>query len=151
MKQTNHLSVWGMIFLSLVIFGCAKESDNVVTASDWVEIRFDRQGNGSPTLVFVHGWANDRSVWEAQVAHFSRKYEVVNIDLPSFGVSGNKRQHFTIGSFGEDVATVIKKLNLEQVVLIGFSTCACHAARCSQNWLEGVSSGCSEMAQRRLY
>jgi len=121
MKETSHLSVWGMIFLSLVIFGCAKESDNVVTASDGVEIRFDRQGNGSPTLVFVHGWANDRSVWEAQVAHFSEKYEVVNIDLPSLGVSGDNRQHFTIASFGEDVATVIKKLNLEQVVLIGFS------------------------------
>ena len=121
MKQTNHLLGWGVIFLSLMVFGCAKESDNVVTASDGVEIRFDRQGSGSPTLVFVHGWANDRTVWEAQVAHFSEKYEVINIDLPSFGVSGNNRQHFTIASFGEDVATAIKKLNLEQVVLIGFS------------------------------
>ncbi len=110
-----------MIFLSLMIFGCAKEAENVVTSSDGVEIRFDRQGNSSPTLIFVHGWANNRSVWEAQVAHFSEKYKVVNIDLPGFGDSGNNRQHFTIGSFGEDVATVIRKLNLEQVVLIGFS------------------------------
>lgn len=121
MKQTNHLLGWGMIFLSLMIFGCAKEADNVVTSSDGVEIRFDQQGNGSPTLIFVHGWGNNRSVWEAQVAHFSEKYKVVNIDLPGFGESGNSRQHFTIGSFGEDVATVIRKLNLEQVVLIGFS------------------------------
>jgi len=121
MKQTNHLLGWGVIFLSLMISACAKEADNVVTSSDGVEIRFDRQGNGSPTLVFVHGWANNRSIWEAQLAHFSEKYEVVNIDLPGFGDSGNNRQYFTIGSFGEDVATVISKLNLEQVVLIGFS------------------------------
>ena len=121
MKQTNHLFGWGIIFLSLMIFGCVKEAKNVVTSSDGVEIHFDRQGDGSPTLIFVHGWANDRSIWEAQVAHFSEKYKVVNIDLPGFGESGNNRQHFTIGSFGEDVATVIRKLNLEQVVLIGFS------------------------------
>jgi len=121
MKQTNHLLGWGIIFLSLMIFGCVKEAKNAVTSSDGVEIHFDRQGDGSPTLIFIHGWANDRSIWEAQVAHFSEKYTVVNIDLPGFGESGNNRQHFTIRSFGEDVATVIRKLNLEQVVLIGFS------------------------------
>ena len=97
------------------------EADTVATSSDGVEIRFDQQGDGSPTLIFVHGWGNNRSIWEAQVAHFSEQYKVVNIDLPSFGESGNNRQVFTIGSFGEDVATVIRKLNLKQVVLIGFS------------------------------
>ena len=121
MNQVNHVLGWGVIFLSLMIFGCAKEADNFITASDGVEIRFDQQGNGSPTLIFVHGWSNNRSIWETQVAHFSEKYKVINIDLPGFGESGNNRQHFTIGSFGEDVATVIRKLNLEQVVLIGFS------------------------------
>lgn len=110
-----------MIFLSLMIFGCAMDANNAVTSSDGVEIRFDRQGDGSPALIFVHGWGNNRSVWAAQVDRFSEEYEVVNIDLPGFGESGNNRQVFTIGSFGEDVATVIRKLDLEQVVLIGFS------------------------------
>jgi len=107
--------------MSLITSGCATEADNVVVASDGVEIHFDRQGDGSPILVFVHGWSNNRSVWEAQVAHFSKKYKVVNIDLPGFGKSGNNRQHFTTGAFGEDVATVVEKLELDQVILIGFS------------------------------
>ena len=121
MKQSNHPLGLGMMILSLMIFGCEMDADSVVASSDGVEVRFDRQGDGSPTLIFVHGWGNNRSVWEAQVARFSEKYEVVNIDLPGFGESGNNRQVFTIESFGEDVATVIRKLNLEQVVLIGFS------------------------------
>lgn len=121
MKATNQLLGWSMICLFLTIFGCAKDASNAVTSSDGVEIHFDRQGDGSPTLIFVHGWGNDRSVWKAQVAHFSRKYEVINIDLPSFGDSGNNRENFTIVSFGGDIATVIGKLNLEQAVLIGFS------------------------------
>ncbi len=121
MKQTNHLLGWGMIFLSLMIFGCAKEADNVVTSSDGVEIRFDQQGNGSPTLIFVHGWGNNRSIWDAQVFHFSEKYKVITVDLPGFGGSGNNRQRWTMASFGEDVATVINQLGLDQVVLVGFS------------------------------
>lgn len=102
-------------------YGCSKGTDEAVTASDGVEIRLDRQGEGEPTLIFVHGWAGDRSSWNAQVAHFSRKYEVVTVDLPSFGESGNNRERFTMASFGEDIATVIQKLNLDQAVLIGHS------------------------------
>ena len=94
---------------------------DAVTSSDGVEIRFDRHGGGNPTLIFVHGWGNDRSIWDAQVAHFSRNYEVINIDLPGFGESGNNREEFTIASFGGDIAAIVRALNLEQAVLIGFS------------------------------
>ena len=94
---------------------------DAVTSSDGVEIRFDRQGGGNPTLIFVHGWANDRSIWDAQAAHFSRNYEVINVDLPGFGDSGNNREEFTIASFGGDIAAIVQALNLEQAVLVGFS------------------------------
>jgi pimeloyl-ACP methyl ester carboxylesterase len=55
------------------------------------------------------------------MAHFSKKYRVIAVDLPGFGESGNNRTNWTMASFGEDVAAVIKKLNLKQVVLVGFS------------------------------
>ena len=96
-------------------------TDSSVNASDGVEIHFDRRGHGSPTLIFVHGWANDRSVWDAQASYFSEQYEVINLDLPGFGESGSNREAFTIASFGQDVATIIERLGLEQVVLVGFS------------------------------
>lgn len=94
---------------------------NAITSSDGVEIRFDRQGFGNPTLIFVHGWGNDRSIWDAQATHFSRNYEVINVDLPGFGNSGSNREKFTIASFGGDIAAIVRVLKLEQVVLIGFS------------------------------
>lgn len=90
-------------------------------APDGVEIRFNAQGYGNPALVFVHGWANNRSIWDDQVGHFSEKYTVVAIDLPGFGVSGKNRQNSTMRLFGLDVATVIRHLDLEHVVLVGFS------------------------------
>lgn len=94
---------------------------NRVIASDGVEIRFDRRGHGSPTLIFVHGWANDRSVWDTQASYFSDQYEVINLDLPGFGESGSNRKAFTIAAFGQDVVTIIEELGLEQAVLVGFS------------------------------
>jgi pimeloyl-ACP methyl ester carboxylesterase len=121
MKATRILLGWSVICLSLIAFGCSNSTGEAVTASDGVEISFDRRGEGKPTLIFVHGWANNRSVWDAQIAHFSRKYEVINVDLPGFGESGNNREKFTIASYSDDLATVIHEFNLEQAVLIGFS------------------------------
>ncbi|MFC1682797.1 alpha/beta fold hydrolase, partial [Candidatus Zixiibacteriota bacterium] len=117
----REISIRFDIGANVVILSCAMQGEKVVTSSDGVEIRFDIQGEGRPALVFIHGWANNRSIWDAQVSHFSERYKVVNIDLPGYGESGNNRSNWTIASFGEDVATVIKEMNLEQVVLVGFS------------------------------
>ena len=121
MKRKILFSVCCIISLVVIIYGCTNEPDNVAISSDGVKISFDIQGEGNPALVFVHGWSNNRSIWDAQVAHFSQKYKVIAVDLPGFGESGNNRQKWTMASYGEDVATVINKLSLDQVVLIGFS------------------------------
>jgi pimeloyl-ACP methyl ester carboxylesterase len=121
MKRKIQFLVCYIIILVVIIYGCTVEPDNVAISSDGVKISFDIQGKGVPAIIFVHGWANNRSIWEEQVAHFSQKYKVIAVDLPGFGESGNNRQKWTMESFGKDVATVINKLDLDQVVLVGFS------------------------------
>lgn len=121
MKRKNlFLGCW---FIALILFsiGCTKKPDNVALSSDGVKISFDQQGKGKPAIIFIHGWANTKSVWDEQMTHFSGKYRVIAVDLPGFGESGYNRTNWTMESFGEDVAAVIKKLNLKQVVLVGFS------------------------------
>jgi pimeloyl-ACP methyl ester carboxylesterase len=92
-----------------------------IKSSDGVQLSYQVTGNGHPTLVFVHGWCCDKSYWEPQVAHFSQKFRVVTIDLAGHGQSGTERNRWTMTAFGEDVATVVNHLALEQVVLIGHS------------------------------
>jgi pimeloyl-ACP methyl ester carboxylesterase len=121
MKRRKFRSLYCVIALILLAFGCAGESDNIVISSDGVRISFDQQGDGDPTLIFIHGWANNKGIWEAQMSHFSQKYRVVAVDLPGFGESGYNRTDWTMAAFGEDVLAVIEKLNPERVVLIGFS------------------------------
>lgn len=90
-------------------------------SSDGVEISYHKKGKGKPALVFVHGWTNNKSIWDAQVAHFSEKYKVVTIDLAGHGASGYNRNKWSMTAFGDDVVDVIHKLKLKQVVLVGFS------------------------------
>jgi pimeloyl-ACP methyl ester carboxylesterase len=52
---------------------------------------------------------------------FSRQFKVVAIDLAGHGDSSRNREKWTIQSYGDDVAAVVKKLDLKRVILIGHS------------------------------
>ena len=120
MKQINPFYTYITIIL-FVINGCKSEPITTINSFDGVSINFDNEGIGEPAIILVHGWSNTRSIWDAQVSHFSEKYQVISVDLPGFGKSGNNRSEWTIGAFGEDISAVIKKLDLKKVVLVGFS------------------------------
>jgi pimeloyl-ACP methyl ester carboxylesterase len=93
----------------------------VVPAKDGVPIHYAVQGKGEPALVFVHCWSCDRNLWEHQVAVFAKKRQVVTIDLPGHGESGQGRKTWSIEGYADDVNTVITKLNLKRVILVGSS------------------------------
>ena len=96
-------------------------SSGTAVSTDGVPIHYQVQGTGTPALVLVHGWSCDSSYWKAQVDCFSKKYKVVTIDLAGHGKSGLEREEWTIEAFGRDVDLVVKKLDLNRVVLVGHS------------------------------
>jgi pimeloyl-ACP methyl ester carboxylesterase len=100
------------------------DSENKVhwaTSTDGVRIAYEVRGGGSLALVFVHGWSCNRSFWAGQMEPFSKQFEVVAVDLAGHGDSGRNREKWTIQSYGDDVAAVVKKLDLKKVILIGHS------------------------------
>jgi len=110
-----------LMLLSFALAGCSGKDENQVRSFDGVKISYDVQGTGQPVLVFVHGWSCSKEYWKEQVAHFVKKHKVVTIDLAGHGQSGRSRKDYTVESFGKDVASVVKKLNLDQAILIGHS------------------------------
>ena len=92
-----------------------------VKSADGVSVAYQVKGSGSPALVFVHGWSCDKSYWEPQTSHFSKKHKVVTVDLGGHGESGLERENWTVDAFAADVAAVVNKLDLKKVVLIGHS------------------------------
>jgi len=99
----------------------AKPASEVVNSSDGIPIHYSVAGKGDPALVFIHCWGCNRNFWENQVAEFSKTNRVVTIDLPGHGESGAGRTNWSIESYGDDVKTVVTKLGLKRVVLVGSS------------------------------
>jgi pimeloyl-ACP methyl ester carboxylesterase len=93
----------------------------MLNSFDGTPIAYEVRGTGSPAVVFVHGWSCDRTYWEPQLTYFSKKYTVVAIDLGGHGASGIGREGWTIESFGKDVAAVVRKIGLKDVILVGHS------------------------------
>jgi pimeloyl-ACP methyl ester carboxylesterase len=98
----------------------ANEIQNEIQ-SDGNLIHYEVQGSSDQTLLFIHGWSNNLHVWDEQIKVFSENYRVVAVDLPGFGASKDNRHAWTMESFGADVAAVINHLDLDQVILVGFS------------------------------
>ena len=105
----------------ILLLAFAFPSSEVVNASDGVPIHYSVEGKGEPALVFIHCWGCNRGFWENQVAEFSKTNRVVTIDMPGHGESGLGRKNWSIESYGDDVKTVVNKLGLKRVVLVGSS------------------------------
>jgi pimeloyl-ACP methyl ester carboxylesterase len=106
----------------VVLLACRPQAPaQTATSADGVSIHYEKNGSGTPALVFVHGWCCDGTYWLNQVPYLSDRHTVVTIDLAGHGKSGMSRKSYTMGAFAEDVVPVVGELHLDQVVLIGHS------------------------------
>lgn len=129
----NRFLIRSLIFsITIILTSCGGASvfnstddllpvDTMLTANDGVKIAVSTHGEGPLTLVFVPGWCIDQTYWEEQIYIFSQNYKTVTLDLPGFGKSGKDRKLYSIESFASDIALIIDKLQLENVVLVGHS------------------------------
>ena len=120
MKKARAIFI-GSLIVMLLIFSCKNEPIKHIKSHDGVNISFDNEGKGKPTIILVHGWSNTKDIWKDQLTHFSKKYQVIAVDLPGFGESGNNRTDWSMQAYGNDISNIINNLNLKEVVLVGFS------------------------------
>ncbi len=118
------------VLLIFCAFGCQPTNnsfDNNPTMSNQsftnqdTKIEYDICGAGDVTVLLIHGWCIDRSFWDKQREVLCEQYQVVTLDLPGHGNSGKNRSSWSIEEYGQDVASLIDKLNLNNVVLVGHS------------------------------
>jgi pimeloyl-ACP methyl ester carboxylesterase len=94
------------------------EEGNAMSA-DGIPIHYKFYGKGDISLVFVHDWCTNMKYWEKQIPSFGVNFKLVTLDLAGHGQSGSGRTDYTMQAFGQDVAAVVEKLDLQNVVLIG--------------------------------
>lgn len=90
-------------------------------SSDGVDIVYFEKGEGDQTLVFIHGYSCNSNYWWAQLDYFSKNYKVISVDLGGHGQSGQNRETYSMGQFGQDVVAAINHANIDKAILIGHS------------------------------
>jgi len=84
------------------------------------ELFYTSKGIGNP-LVFLHGFLESSKIWEPFIDELSMKRQVICIDLPGHGQSGNLNPVHTMELFADAVHVILQHLKVKKISLVGHS------------------------------
>ena len=73
------------------------------------------------SIIFLHGFPYDHTMWQSQIDELSEKYFCVTYDIRGLGASPAGNGQFTMELFVDDLETVMAELKLDKPVLCGLS------------------------------
>jgi pimeloyl-ACP methyl ester carboxylesterase len=127
----NILIVLTLLFAALIVYAYlpyetsdpktfAFENSHFIDI-DGRTIHYTVQGSG-PALVLVHGFGGSTLAWKNLTGYLTPQYTVYALDLLGFGLSDKPADaSYTLPAQADRVCALIRKLGLEQTVLIGHS------------------------------
>ncbi len=83
-------------------------------------IAYDTAGKGD-TIVFIHGFLEDSSIWDDYSDALKSKYNVIKIDLPGFGKSDIISDTHEMSLMADVVVNVLKQESINKYILVGHS------------------------------
>jgi non-heme chloroperoxidase len=93
-----------------------------ITTKDGTEIYYKDWGKGQP-LVFSHGWPLSADAWEDQMIFLAaRGYRCIAHDRRGNGRSGQPWDGNDLNTYADDLAELVKALDLRDAIHIGHST-----------------------------
>ncbi len=86
-----------------------------------IDLYYEDHGSGKP-IVLIHGYPLNGASWEKQTAALlAAGYRVITYDRRGFGKSSQPATGYNYDTFAEDLQKVVKKLELKDFALAGFS------------------------------
>lgn len=84
------------------------------------QVHYTTSGSG-PTVVLLHGFLEDLTMWDELEGEFSKKNQVVRIDLLGHGKTENQGEVHSMEKQAEMVKAVLEELKIARYALIGHS------------------------------
>lgn len=87
-------------------------------------LHYECSGRGPITLIFIPGWTMSTAVFARQLEHFaaSDRFRAISYDPRGQGRSSKPEGGHTYQQHGRDLAALIDRLQLDNIVLIGWSS-----------------------------
>lgn len=104
-----------------------------------IDMYYEITGEGEP-LVLIHGLGSSSRDWERQVPFFSKKYQVITLDIRGHGKTDKPKGPYSVPMFAKDVVELLKLLNIGPVHLVGISLGGAIALQFTINYPEMIKS-----------
>ena len=111
--------------------GKIQKTASTITTRDGVDIYYKDWGprNGQP-VILSHGWPLNADSWESAAFHLANNgFRVVSHDRRGHGRSSQPWDGNDMDHYADDLAQLIEALNLNNIILAGFSTGGGEVAR----------------------
>ena len=82
-------------------------------------LHYTEKGQG-PTILFVHAFPLDHTMWAPQIEYFAKDHRVITPDILGFGGS-QPAIPWTMEQMGEEILHLIDYLKIERCTLVGLS------------------------------
>ena len=92
-----------------------------ITINDLFISYTDEGEKDNVTVVFIHAFPLDKSMWKGQTDYLRDKFRVITYDVRGFGNSEASTEELTIDLFVSDLKHLLDTLGLSKVILCGFS------------------------------
>lgn len=89
--------------------------------SNGIRMHYVRTGGEKPALVLAHGSSDDATVWTLMARELEGDYDVIMFDARGHGLSDPPKEADAADVQVEDLAGLIRALNLQQPILMGHS------------------------------
>lgn len=89
--------------------------DNINVNYEYINNKVDQ------TIVFLHGWGQNIEMVKPLGNHFKKEYNVLYIDLPGFGLSGEPLKVYTVYDYALLLNKLLKDLKIIKPILVGHS------------------------------
>jgi len=93
----------------------------IANLSGAVSVAYTDIGEGSQTLLFLHGLGSYLKGWKKNIEVLQSNFRCIAIDFPGYGKSSKGNLPYGMKFFAQTVKEFIHHLNLDRVVLVGHS------------------------------
>lgn len=112
------------------------ENKLTITINDQTVSYIDEGQTNSLTIIFIHGFPLNKTMWHKQVEELKKEYRVIAYDIRGFGNSNTGDDDYSIELFVNDLLSLMNTLKIDKAIICGFSMGGYIALNAIENYPE---------------